>query len=119
VRRRFSGEFIVPAKVNNRTIPFIFDTGASSVVLAADDAAAAGIPISALEFDAPIATANGAATAAVVRLEQIVVGPIVVKGVWALVARHGALKGSLLGMSFLERLKSYGVENGKLVLRGK
>ena len=45
--------------------------------------------------------------------------PIVVRGVRALVARPGALNESLLGMSFLEKLKSYSVEGGRLVLRGK
>jgi aspartyl protease family protein len=34
----------------------------------------------------------------------------------AMVARRGALDESLLGMSFLERLKSYAVERDRLVL---
>jgi aspartyl protease family protein len=39
--------------------------------------------------------------------------------VTALVARPGALEESLLGMSFLERLKSYTVERDRLVLVAK
>jgi aspartyl protease family protein len=38
------------------------------------------------------------------------------RNVSALVARRGALEESLLGMSFLERLKSYTVERDRLVL---
>jgi len=41
------------------------------------------------------------------------------RNVAALVARKGALGESLLGMSFLERLQSYSVERGRLVLKGK
>ena len=39
------------------------------------------------------------------------------RNVRALVVRPGALNESLLGMSFLERLQSYTVERGRLVLR--
>ena len=54
-----------------------------------------------------------------VRLNEIAVGPIVMRRVPALVAKPGALSESLLGMSFLERLKSYAVERGKLILTAK
>ena len=119
VRRRYGGEFIVPGKVNERPVDFVFDTGASSVVLSAEDASAAGMSLDGLEFDVPVTTANGSATAAPARLDRISVGPIVVRGVRALVARPGALRQSLLGMSFLERLESFGVAGGKLILKGK
>ncbi len=119
IRRRNGGEFIVPAKVNERQINFILDTGASSVVLSAEDASAAGLPIAELDFTARVVTANGAATAAPVKIEKIAVGPIVVHGVQALVARPGSLNQSLLGMSFLDRLKSFSVEGANLVFKGK
>ena len=41
------------------------------------------------------------------------------RDVRALVARPGALEESLLGMSFLERLKSYAVERGRLILTAR
>ena len=118
-RRRHGGEFIVSGKVNDRPVDFVFDTGASSVVLSAEDAARAGLSLDGLDFDTAVTTANGSATAAPARLDTLAVGPIVVRGVRALVARPSALNESLLGMSFLERLKSYSVEGGRLVLRGK
>ena len=67
----------------------------------------------------PVTTANGAAMAAEVRRDSIEVGPIVMRNVRALVARPGALEESLLGMSFLERLKSYAVERGRLILTAR
>lgn len=116
VNRRLSGEFAIIGRVNGARVTFLFDTGASTVVLTAADARRAGVDAGALSFDVPVATANGAAMAAEVRLDQIAIGPIVMRNVPALVARRGALDESLLGMSFLERLKSYTVERDRLVL---
>ena len=119
VSRRLSGEFAITGRVNGARVTFLFDTGASTVVLTAADARRAGVSAGGLTFDAPVSTANGAAMAAEVRLDQIAIGPIVMRNVPAMVARRGALDESLLGMSFLERLKSYTVERDRLVLVAK
>ena len=119
VNRRLSGEFAVAARVNSARVTFLFDTGASMVVLTATDARRAGVNVAGLVYDVPVTTANGAALAAEARLDQIAVGPILMRNVPALVARPGALEQSLLGMSFLERLKSYTVERGRLTLTAK
>jgi aspartyl protease family protein len=119
VNRRFSGEFAIGGRVNGARVTFLFDTGASAVVLTADDARRAGVEASRLVYDVPVSTANGAAMAAETRLDQIAIGPIVMRNVPALVARRGALEESLLGMSFLERLKSYTVERDRLVMVAK
>ena len=119
VNRRLGGEFVVPATVANARVAMLFDTGASTVVLRAEDAAKVGLDTRALNFDVDVVTANGSASAAEVVLDRVAVGPIVARNVPALVARKGALGQSLLGMSFLERLQSYSVERGKLVLKGR
>jgi|SRR5579863_3186548 len=118
VNRRLGGEFVVVAYVNGARVPLLFDTGASSVVLTAEDARRAGINPVGLEYDVSVTTANGVTAAAAVRLRSIAVGPIAVAGVRALVAQPGAMSESLLGMTFLEKLKSYAVERGRLVLKG-
>jgi aspartyl protease family protein len=109
----------IPAKANGARVTFLFDTGASVVVLTAADARRAGVSARDLEYDVPVDTANGAALAAEVVLDSVAVGPIVMRNVRALVARPGALDESLLGMSFLERLKGYTVERGRLILTAK
>ena len=119
VTRRLGGEFAVTAHINGARATLIFDTGASMVVLTAADARRAGINTAGLGYDVSVMTANGAAMAAEVQLGEIAVGPIVMRKVPALVAKPGALVESLLGMSFLERLKSYSVERGKLILSAK
>lgn len=119
INRRLNGEFAIAAKVNGAHVTFLFDTGASVVVLTAADAQRAGVSVRDLDYDVPVNTANGSAMAAEVRLDQIAVGPIVTRNVRALVARPGALDESLLGMSFLERLSGYTVERGRLILTAK
>ncbi|MGD1037935.1 MAG: TIGR02281 family clan AA aspartic protease [Roseiarcus sp.] len=119
VNRRLGGEFIVPAQVDGARVAFLFDTGASTVVLRAQDAKRIGVDAAGLDFDVSVVTANGAATAAEIRIGEIAIGPIVVRNVRALVVRPGALGESLLGMSFLERLQSYTVERGRLILKAK
>jgi aspartyl protease family protein len=118
VVRRRGGEFVLPGKVNGHTVSFVFDTGASAVVLTAEDAAASGVHFGESDYQAQVTTANGSALAAPVRLDSVAIGPIVERSVRALVARPGVLKESLLGMTFLERLKGFAVEGGKLVLKG-
>ena len=119
VNRRLGGEFVVPVAVEGTRVAMLFDTGASTVVLRAEDAARVGLDTRKLDFDVDVVTANGSASAAEILLDRVAVGPIVARNVRALVARKGALGESLLGMSFLERLQSYGVERGRLVLKGK
>jgi aspartyl protease family protein len=119
IGRRLGGQFVVSGKVNNVPASFLFDTGASTVVIRAQDAKKMGIDAAGLDYDVRVTTANGAAMAAETRLDQLSVGPIVIRNVRALIARPGALSENLLGMSFLERLDSYSVERGRLVLKAR
>ncbi len=116
ITRRADGDFRVDAEVNGRTQPFMFDTGASTVVLTAENAAALGIRPAAGDFTARVSTANGIAYAAPIQLDSLGVGTITERRVNAMVARPGALSGNLLGQSFLARLPGYEVRGDRLVL---
>ncbi len=118
IRRRGDSHFIARADVNGTSLPLLVDTGASSVVLRPADAEAAGIDTGRLVYSVAVQTANGTAYAAPVRLRSVAVGPIRVDGVDALVAQPGTLRESLLGMSFLRRLRSYEFSGDFLTLRG-
>lgn len=107
IRRRSDGHFVARVDVNGGGVPMLVDTGASTVVLRLPDAKKLGIDTAQLRFNVPVQTANGVAYAAHTRLAKVAIGPITVAGVDALVAQPNALKESLLGMSFLSRLKSY------------
>ena len=96
----------------------IVDTGASTIVLRPEDAKKVGIDVSKLSYTVPVLTANGRTTAARVRLEKVAIGPLERGDVDALVAEPKALTESLLGMSFLGRLRSYEFSGDFLSLRG-
>lgn len=117
LRRRSDGHFVARASINGTTTTMLVDTGASTVVLKPADAERAGIDISNLSFSAPVSTANGTAFAAPVRLRTIDVGGILLEDVEALVTKPGSLNESLLGMSFLRRLRSYEFSGDFLTLR--
>ena len=118
VSRRMDGSFVVNGQVNEKPARFIFDTGASTVVLTSESAKAFGLDPSKLNFVMPVATANGRTFAAPVVLDRVAVGSIVQQRVRALVTKPGVLHENLLGMTFLERLASYEVRSNRLFLRG-
>jgi aspartyl protease family protein len=119
IARRMNGTFVVAGQANGRDLRFIFDTGASTVVLTAESAKAIGIDPASLSYVVPVATANGRTLAAPVTLDSLTVGSIAERRVRALVARPGVLAENLLGMTFLERLASYEVRGNRLILRGR
>ena len=117
IRRRSDGHFVAAASVNGQSLRMLVDTGASTVVLRPADAAKAGIDTDALRYTISVNTANGTAYAAPVRLRSLAIGPGEIGDVEALVAKPGTLKESLLGMSFLRRLRSFDFTGEFLTLR--
>ena len=114
--RTGAGHFAADGFANGLPVRFLVDTGASLVVLTAEDARDTGIDVEELQFTAPVRTANGRTTAASITLDEIQIGDITRRNVPAMVAQPGALETSLLGMSFLSRLHSYEFRGDRLVL---
>ncbi len=117
IRKSNNGHFVTRVRVNGAPVEMLVDTGASSVVLTTQDAERAGIDTSKLNYSIPVSTANGRAMVAMVRLRAISLGDISARNVQAHIASPGSLSQSLLGMSFLGRLRSYEVKNDVLILR--
>ena len=105
------------ASANGAKINMVVDTGASTIVLNPSDAARAGIKVEGLRYSVPVQTANGTSFAARVVLKNVSIGPVSINNVDALIAKRGALRESLLGMSFLSRLRSYEFSGDFLTLR--
>ena len=118
IPRGQGGEFALRAKINGVVAPMVVDTGATSVVLTYETAKAAGLPLELLEYDVDVETAGGHTKAARLTLDRLAVGGLVEKSVPALVVQRGQMKTNLLGMSFLDRLESWGVQADKLKLNG-
>jgi clan AA aspartic protease (TIGR02281 family) len=118
VPRGQAGEFALQAKINGVSTPMVVDTGATSVVLTWETAKAIGLPLELLEYDVDVETAGGHTRAARLTLDRLAVGQLVEKSVPALVVPRGQMKTNLLGMSFLDRLESWGVQADRLMLHG-
>ncbi|WP_454618402.1 TIGR02281 family clan AA aspartic protease [Bradyrhizobium cenepequi] len=118
IPRGQGGEFALRAKINGVSAPMVIDTGATSVVLTWETAKAIGLPIEMLEYNVDLETAGGHTKAARLTLDRLAVGQLVEKSIPALVVPRGQMKTNLLGMSFLDRLESWGVRADKLMLTG-
>ncbi len=117
IRKRPDGHFMAKTTVNGVTLGMLVDTGASTVVLKPADAQKLGVDIENLRYSVPVQTANGTTYAAHIRIRTLAVGSISLNEVEALVAKPGALKDNLLGMTFLSRLRSYEFSGEYLTLR--
>ena len=118
IARSQAGEFALNVKINGVKAPMVIDTGATSVVLTWETAKAIGLPLEMLEYDVDVETAGGHTKAARLTLDRLSVGHLVEKSIPALVVPRGQMKTNLLGMSFLDRLESWGVQADRLKLHG-
>jgi aspartyl protease family protein len=110
-----SGHFFAGAYINGGRIEVMVDTGATIVALSYEDAGRAGIFPRDADFTGRVSTANGVARVAYVTLDAVSIDDITVRGVRAAVAEPGRLNTSLLGMSFLGKLRTE-IAGGTLVL---
>jgi aspartyl protease family protein len=110
------GHYITHATINGTDVTSLIDTGASVVALSYEDALRIGLMPEKLSFNRTVTTANGLARAAAVKLDIVAVEGVAVENVEGLVMHKGAMRGSLLGMSFLRRLSGFRVEQGILHL---
>ena len=115
LRREMDGHYYVTALVNDTPVEFVVDTGATLVVLTREDARAAGLDTDDLAFTGRATTANGEVRTAPVRLDRLAIGPLVDRGV-AAVVNGGELRQSLLGMNYLQRFSRVEIADGKLIL---
>jgi len=110
------GHFLTEARINNRAVKVLVDTGATVIALTAEDARKIGVRPKRGDYTYPVRTANGTAYAARIELKEVRIGAIKVRNVPALVSQPGSLGVTLLGMAFLKRLKSVAMADGQLVL---
>ena len=110
--RARDGHFYATIEVNGTNVLFMIDTGASSIVLAREDAKRAGIDTSNLSFHIPTQTANGRILSAPVRLDSMRIAGFTDRDVRATV-NSGPLSLSLLGMDYLDRFSGIRVEGDR------
>ena len=109
------GHFWAEARVNQTVVRFLVDTGASVVALTPEDARRLGVDPSHLIYDRDVTTAMGKTKAASVMIDSMGIGQSRMQNVEALVIRDG-LSTSLLGMSYLGRLRRFEATPSSLIL---
>lgn len=112
-----NGHFEARIMINGAPVRAVVDTGATSIVLTAEDAQAAGFNPAALNFTIPVSTANGMARAAAVKTDEVAIGGIVRKDMPVMIAAPGMLGQSLLGMNFIGSLSGFDVRGDRMILR--
>ncbi|MBB5276015.1 aspartyl protease family protein [Rhizobium rosettiformans] len=110
-----NGHYTGTFRINGKPIEAMVDTGASLVAINVSTARRLGFSPAALDFQHQVRTANGSTKAAHVVLDRIEIGSIRVRNVDAVVLGDEALSSTLVGMSFMQKLKSYTAE--KRILR--
>lgn len=118
VNADYRGHYVVHPAIDNYRVRMMVDTGASFVALTDADARALGIRPERAGYTIGLGTANGVVKGAKVMLRELRLGDILVRDVEAVVLPAGALSVSLLGTSFLRRLRGYEVQGGRMILRG-
>lgn len=111
-----NGHFYFNTKMNGTSVKVMVDTGATGVAINRSTARRMGIRLSNSDFKYKSQTANGIAYYASAKIDEIKIGRIVVFDVRAAVLKDSSLRETLLGMTFLRKLKKFEVSNNTLIL---
>lgn len=109
------GLYYLFARANGAEIRFVIDSGSDDVVLTRKDARRAGIDVARLEFSHDFDAETGAGYEADATIRSLNVGSLALNDFPVTVNEDGGA--SLLGMTFLRRMKSVEIRDNKLYLR--
>lgn len=113
----YGGHYVTPARINNRPVEVMIDTGATAVAMNLNTAKNLGINYRAGQ-KATVSTANGTVDSFNIMLDSVTVGSVRVNHVAATVIVGDSPTVILLGNSYLSRVKMWRDE-GVLVLQSK
>ena len=109
-----SGQFHLTAGVNGNEVEFLVDTGADMVALTEEEGQKLGLGLSPGDFVPMMQTASGVGNGAVVKLNEIDVGGVVLHDVDAVVVQ--GLTTNLLGQAVLRQLGGVELKGDKMVI---
>ena len=102
-------------RINDVSVDFVVDTGATDIVLSQADASRIGLDLVQLAFTGRASTANGVVETARVTLDKIEIANVIDRNVSAILNK-GELFGSLLCVEYLQRWCRIEIENVVLSL---
>ena len=112
---RADGHFYINARINGKKTRFLIDTGASDIMLTQKAADRIGLVIADGATKRIYSTASGTSSGLEVNIKQMHIGNMTLQNATAYV-NQGNSSTNLLGQSFMNRLSSYSVENGRMTL---
>jgi len=110
------GHYVASFKLNGRNVDAMIDTGASVVAINETTARRIGLSLKPSDYTHEVQTANGGTPAAAATIGDMQIGKIIVKDVQAVVLKDKALNGTLIGVSFLQKIASWRVDDSGMVL---
>lgn len=116
ISKSADGHYWAEANVDGNAVRLLVDTGATAVSLTPADARRLGIDTAHLDYGYNVITADGSVRAAAIKLASISIAGARVENVDALVIEKG-LGASLLGMSYLGRLRAFEATQSALILK--
>lgn len=109
------GHYWAEGTINGTPARFLIDSGASVTALSVDTARSAGLNFDLNAPGIPMATANGRIEVQRSKVATLEIGPIRASDIDVVVSQaFGEI--NVIGMNTLSRLKSWGVEEGVMVL---
>ena len=109
------GHFYLNIMVNNTSMLFMIDTGASDIVIGIPEAKKLGIKTDDLSYTKTYQTANGKSFGATIKLDKMTISDVNFYDISASV-NSSNMGTPLLGMSFLRKLRKYEFYQDKLIL---
>ena len=116
IPKEVDGHYHLTLTINDRTIDFLVDTGASDIVLTRQDAARVGFDPDRLDYWGTANTANGTVRLATVRLETVRLADLVDRNILASV-NDAPMEKSLLGMRYLSRFRAIEMTKNQMILK--
>ena len=115
LQRSSDGHFYADASIDSQTVHFLVDTGASAVALTGDDARSLGLAWSNSDLIPIGKGASGTVYGVPVKLGMVELGETSARDVSGVIVPEG-LSVSLLGQSFLARVKDVRIEGDRMEL---
>ncbi|MEJ2408423.1 MAG: TIGR02281 family clan AA aspartic protease [Novosphingobium sp.] len=116
VSQRVDGHFWVEARLNGVPVEFLIDTGATYTGVSRSTAARAGLQPDESNEGIVLDTANGPIVARKATANSLRFGGIEANGLTVAIAPNTQSEVNVIGMNLLSQLKSWRVEDNKLIL---
>lgn len=116
LKRLDDGHYWLQVEINGNPVKFMIDTGATTTAVNSKTALEAGIEVDNSGFPVLINTANGTVQAQRGKAKSLQIGPLTIEDHNVVVSESFG-DTNVLGMNFLESLKSWKVENNVMTLQ--